>query len=53
MGFTWTADDDRRYRKAIAIHRRFDRINPGMLKGYNQLMLAGLRVRRKLGIRVF
>lgn len=53
MGFTWTADDDRRYRKAIAVHRRFDRVNPGMLKGYNQLMLAGLRVRRKLGIRVF
>jgi uncharacterized protein (DUF2236 family) len=53
MGFTWTAEDDRRYRRAIAIHRRFDRINPGLLKGYNNVMLADLRTRRKLGLRVF
>jgi uncharacterized protein (DUF2236 family) len=53
MGFTWTTEDDRRYRRAIEVHRRFDRLNPGLLKGYNEFMLAGLRVRRKLGIRVF
>jgi uncharacterized protein (DUF2236 family) len=53
MGFTWTADDERRYRRAIEIHRRFDRVNPGLLKGYNHVMLAGLRTRRKLGLRVF
>jgi uncharacterized protein (DUF2236 family) len=53
MGFTWTADDDRRYQRAIEIHRHFDRVNPGLLKGYNHVMLAGLRTRRKLGLRVF
>lgn len=53
MGFEWTADDDRRYRKAIIRYRRIDRVTPGLLKGYNEVMLAGLRIRRRFGIDVF
>ncbi|PYE19175.1 uncharacterized protein (DUF2236 family) [Williamsia limnetica] len=53
MGFDWTAADDIRYRKAIDRYRRIDRVTPGLLKGYNEVMLAGLRIRRRFGIRVF
>lgn len=53
MGFDWTTDDARRYRKAIVRYRRIDRVTPGLLKGYNEFMLAGLRIRRRFGIDVF
>lgn len=53
MGFDWTPADDVRYRTAIDRYRKIDRCTPGLLKGYNEVMLAGLRIRRRLGIKVF
>lgn len=53
MGWSWTAADDRRYRRVLTVYRQTDWAMSRLIKGLNDVMLADLRIRRRFGIAVF
>ncbi|MCH5643215.1 MULTISPECIES: oxygenase MpaB family protein [unclassified Gordonia (in: high G+C Gram-positive bacteria)] len=53
MGWEWTERDARRYRATLAGFRLVDPILGPVVKGMLHLNLLDLRVRRRLGLRVF